>query len=132
MKFLKSPKPWGLAFIFWAFTLYFLSSFSKPIPVDGPEIPNLDKILHFGYFFGGAILFCLWLDLRRSSSKLSLSRLLFPFLLFCAIGALDEYHQTCTPGRSGNDFHDWLADILGASTGIYISALLHPFLLKRF
>ena len=36
------------------------------------------------------------------------------------IGRLDEYHQSFTPGRSGNDNGDWLADILGAATGSWI------------
>ena len=45
------------------------------------------------------------------------------------IGALDEYHQTFTPGRSGNDPWDLLADTVGAAAGsaFIIFAILPAF-----
>ena len=36
------------------------------------------------------------------------------------IGRLDEYHQSFTPGRTGNDNGDWLADILGSIGGAWV------------
>lgn len=33
------------------------------------------------------------------------------------VGIIDEYHQTFTPGRTGNDLGDWIADILGSIAG---------------
>ncbi len=39
----------------------------------------------------------------------------------CAFGAFDEWHQQFIPGRS-QDRADWLADTLGASLGVILSA----------
>ncbi len=100
------------------------------MPEGGPEIPHIDKVLHFGYFMGGAFIFATWILLRNSREECLRRRILFPLLLFAVIGALDEWHQTFTPGRSGNDPFDWLADVLGALTGIIIAHSAHPLLLK--
>jgi hypothetical protein len=44
---------WLSLFALWFGTLWVLSS--GPVPLKtGPEIPHLDKVAHFGYFFGGA------------------------------------------------------------------------------
>ena len=45
------------------------------------------------------------------------------------LGWLDEYHQSFTPGRSGKDILDWLADLTGATAGAFVFKRLH-FLLK--
>ena len=45
-------------------------------------------------------------------------------LVGSVIGRLDEYHQTFTPGRSGNDYGDWLADTLGAAAGAFFVLLI--------
>ena len=45
-------------------------------------------------------------------------------VVFMILGRLDEYHQSFTPGRSGNDMGDWVADILGASTGALLVVLI--------
>ena len=37
------------------------------------------------------------------------------------VGALDEWHQTTTPGRQGADPWDWLADVAGAALGIALA-----------
>ena len=39
------------------------------------------------------------------------------WLLIALYGALDEYRQSFTPGRSV-EFDDWLADILGAALAV--------------
>jgi VanZ family protein len=45
-------------------------------------------------------------------------------MLFTAIaGAIDEFHQTFTVGRTGNDFFDWLADLSGGLLGGMIALL---------
>jgi VanZ family protein len=46
-------------------------------------------------------------------------------LAIALIGGLDEYHQTFTPGRSGNDPYDWLADVLGAAAGAFAFKRFH-------
>jgi len=48
-------------------------------------------------------------------------------LVCSVIGRLDEYHQTFTPGRSGNDTGDWLADTLGGAAGaVFVLFLVLP------
>lgn len=100
------------------------------MPEGGPEIPHLDKVMHFGYFFGGGILFTTWILLAKGPESKTAVRFLLPLAVFAIIGALDEYHQTFTPGRSGNDPFDWLADILGASAGILLANRFHTRLLS--
>ncbi len=100
------------------------------MPEGGPEIPNIDKVLHFGYFFGGGIIFTTYILLRNGTSSSFAVRVFLPLFIFAITGALDEYHQTFTPGRSGNDPFDWLADILGAFSGILLANRFHPALLK--
>ncbi len=111
----------------WGLTLWFLSA-GNPSPKNGPEIPHLDKLAHFLYFSaGGALLttFGLVFWPRFKSRR----RLLFALVaLMCSvIGRLDEYHQTFTPGRSGNDTGDWLADTLGGAAGaVFVLFLILP------
>lgn len=129
-RLLSRPALWLAAIVIWVVTIYFLSSTSKTMPEGGFEIPHFDKILHFGYFFGGGIILTTYLLLLKGTAAPIRVRVILPFLFFAVIGALDEYHQTFTPGRSGNDPYDWLADVLGAATGIFLAHRLHPLLLK--
>ncbi|WP_411828187.1 VanZ family protein [Luteolibacter sp. AS25] len=120
-----SPRLWLAAFIFWAVTLYILSSFKPSLPPDGPEIPYFDKIAHFGYFFGGGILLGTFMLLKKGPAATFAMRIIVPLVILAVIGALDEFHQTFTPGRSGNDLFDWCADVLGATTGVFIGNSFH-------
>jgi VanZ family protein len=38
-------------------------------------------------------------------------------LILAFFAASDEWHQLYTPGRSGADVRDWIADVLGVSAG---------------
>lgn len=127
---ISSPQLWLTLFVSWAAILYFLSSFSKTLPEGGPEIPHIDKVLHFGYFLGGGIILATYVLLRRGASTSVAIRSFTPLAVLAIIGALDEYHQTFTPGRSGNDPFDWLADVLGAAVGIATAHAFHTSLLK--
>lgn len=74
-----------------------------------------DKIQHFVFFMAWG--FCFHRAIRLDHWR---SGLLWT-VVFCALnGALDEWHQTFTPGRSGNDVFDWMADVLG---GIFAGLL---------
>lgn len=128
-EFLRSPRLWFAGFLTWAVSLFILSSLSKALPDGGPEIPHLDKIVHFGYFMGGAFMFATWMLLRKGTRTPLRLRIILPFAVFALIGMLDEYHQTFTPGRSGNDPFDWLADILGSLTGILLANRFHALVL---
>jgi len=113
----KSPTLWITCWVIWLVTLWFLSE-ATPTPKNGPEIPHFDKIAHFGYFMGGAIFLSGFFSLKnRLSSKAILS---VTTLTGAIVGALDEYHQTFTPGRTGNDPFDWLADFTGTIVGTLI------------
>lgn len=106
------PALWWVILFAWVALLWWLSS--QPGSGNMPRIPHLDKILHTTYFFCGGI--ALQVALRCSGFKLSTSGFLIAGLLFAAlIGALDEHHQTFTPGRTGHDVFDWLADCLGGT-----------------
>lgn len=84
----------------------------------------------------GSLILSTWLMLQYEHKKAPLIRnilirIVLPIILFSLLGAIDEYHQTLTPGRTGNDFYDWLADFLGATTGVLLANLLYP-LHKKF
>ena len=83
---------------------------------QGPEIPFFDKILHFGYFgIGGALLAFISLAFRGELGK----PLFFIFLaLGMSVGALDEWHQSWVPGRTGSDLGDFIADSVGTLIGL--------------
>lgn len=116
---------WWLGVIIWAVVLWSLSANSS-LP-SGPSFPLKDKLLHCIYFCGGAS--CLLLALFGKASPLPAWRILalrsLPFT--AVIGALDEFHQTFTPGRNGNDPWDWLADITG---GLLAAWLIGKILFK--
>lgn len=118
----KRPKAWLIAWCIWFISLWLLSS-GTPAPKNLPTIPHLDKIAHFGFFFGGAGLLCAWI--RHSFKSVSPLRCTIVTTVVGAIvGMTDEYHQSFTPGRTGNDFHDWLADTSGSFVGAIVMITL--------
>lgn len=124
--FLLRPYLWFAAIIIWYVTLWLLSSQSKLHP-PGPEFMHRDKVLHATYFAMGGV--CLFVALRLRWPHWPVTRLSLIVILFCAvIGALDEYRQSFTPYRSGNDLGDWIADTLGG----VIACLVSPILLRWF
>ena len=70
---------------------------------------------------------------RRLSCPLSnvSHQLLLAILLVAAFGAFDEAFQTFTPGRTGGDLYDWIADFLGAIAGALLTLVTHA-RLERF
>jgi len=89
-----------------------------------------DKILHISYFFVGA--FCLSISALLEHSRFShQQRRIGLLILFAMIGAADEFHQSFTPGRSGNDPWDWLADVIGAGVGILIANTVRQIFQKK-
>jgi len=112
------PKLYIIGWVTWFVVLWILSS-GNPAPKNGPDIPHFDKIVHFGYFLGGAGLFAAW---RRFTSPTApaLNIIVLTTLVGAIVGAIDEYHQSFTPGRTGNDVYDWLADLTGSFAGVCI------------
>lgn len=120
----KDKRFWLCSFLLWAATLWLLSSLSLNTGFD-PPINHFDKVKHFGYFFGGSGFFCAWLYLRGPKPADWKSLIPTAILVLALIGWLDEWHQTFTPGRSGNDFFDWLADVSGAAAGAFTFKRFH-------
>lgn len=123
----RHPAFWSSAFAVWFAVLWFLSSLS-PSSQASPEIPHLDKVAHFGYFFGGAGLLAASLYRLNPATPHWRRIILLTILILAAVGWLDEWHQTHTPGRSGNSWGDWLADVLGATVGALTFRRLHRLL----
>lgn len=110
---------WFALFTIWFCTLWFLSG----RPLQGPKFPTtlpLDKIYHFGYFFGGAGLLSAALFLRAGDPFRWRSLHLTVLLALTFTGAVDEWHQSWFPYRSGNDLGDLTADVLGALAGTLV------------
>jgi VanZ family protein len=123
----RHPGFWLAAFLLWFGVLWGLSSFRIPSEGD-PLIPHFDKIAHFGYFFGGSGLLSAWL-FRRDPAQPNWWKIIGTSVLVIAlVGALDEFHQSFTPGRSGNDPGDWAADLLGGMAGAAVFKRLHHLL----
>ncbi|MFC5051598.1 VanZ family protein [Rubritalea spongiae] len=114
----RQPIIWFAAWTLWFITLWLLSS-NNPAPQNLPTIPHLDKIAHFGFFFGGAGLFCAWLR-HKFHKLLAIHCIWITTLVGSIVGMLDEYHQSFTPGRTGNDPGDWLADFSGTLCGALV------------
>jgi VanZ family protein len=107
------------ALFFWACAILWLSSLS---PEDLPEAAFAfwDKLNHFAAFTVGG-----WLAagaVRTSHHTARRSKIVgLAVLLIATFGLLDESLQTITPGRSGADVLDWIADVLGALTGALLN-----------
>ncbi len=119
---LRDPRTWWIASACWFTLLWFLSEqSSREIPAPG--IPHLDKLAHFAYFAAGGILFGTAVAITPGFPPSR--RFVATLLLLALIGALDEWHQTTTPGREGGDFYDWLADFAGSALGAASSSAVY-------
>ncbi|CAN5913650.1 hypothetical protein BH11VER1_BH11VER1_28140 [soil metagenome] len=117
------PQFWFGAVGLWFAVLFVLSSISLALP-PGPQITHIDKVEHTLYFMAGST--CLHLGLRLFKPRWGFLFALGLTVLFCAlVGAFDEFHQTFTPNRSGNDPGDWLADVVGGFIGSFIGTFLY-------
>ena len=116
----RHPGIWFTALLGWLGMLWVLSSLSGVQIAPPLAIPHFDKIEHFGYFLGGGVLIAGWLLSLRPVCPAWPRILATTIIALAIIGCLDEYHQCFTPGRSGADPWDWLADVLGATTGAFV------------
>ena len=125
----QSPRFWAICFALWFIALNLLSHGDKFHPPGNfPfEIPHLDKIVHFGFFFGGAGLLSAAYYLAQKPLWGRL--ILIVTLSLSLIGIWDEFHQSFFENRTGNDLGDWLADTLGALCGALVFKKLHRRLL---
>ena len=109
-------------FIYWfPIIIYCLLIFiqsSYPSIKSAPELPHIDKVLHFvAYALLGA-LFLRAFKTSRIKNNVKLMVIL-SVLLSSLYGISDEIHQYLIPYRDA-DLMDVLADTLGGIMGVYI------------
>lgn len=116
LKFFRITASW-LGVLLWCVTLWLLSSMPGST-LPEVNVPNADKIVHFGYFMIGSALLA---NAFHQSTRLSGRKLFFVVVAtVMLVGAADEIHQLFTPNRSGSDVGDWIADVAGGITGALI------------
>lgn len=126
---ISSPATWFCGYLLWFVVLFLLSSISPENP-GKVEVPHLDKVAHASYFtLGSAVLGVGILLVRRGIPRRRLLLLLVGAAL--VVGGFDEWHQTHTAGRSGNDLGDLSADGLGGVLGFFVAGWLFGFAERR-
>jgi VanZ family protein len=114
---IRSRRVWLGLFVIWVGALWWLSSGRQEFPV-GQDIVGIDKVYHFGYFGLGGLFLSAFLYRWKGGKITHWSRFLAAAVAgVFLIGAMDEFHQSFVPGRSGNDPYDLTADALGALCG---------------
>lgn len=122
MSLVRNPVLWWSMVVVWFIALFIVSSMSHLPP--GPQIVNFDKIEHTVFYSLGAA--CFYLARRFARGPASPLAACLGTVVFCmAVGAFDEWHQSFTPGRSGNDPYDWMADTLGGFVGALIGTVTY-------
>ena len=107
---LRSTKLWRATYAVWFIVLCILSSMSHPGP--HVDVVGFDKVEHFTYFLLGGLALGLALSVDGEM------RPWLGWIILLAgsgVGWFDEWHQSLTPGRSGLDLYDWVADSLGSA-----------------
>lgn len=124
LSYRQNPRFWAICFVLWFVLLNLLSHGNKFHPTTPSfDIPHLDKVVHFGFFFGGGGLLSAFLFLKKAPSWAKLT--LIVTLTLSVIGVWDEFHQSFFANRTGNDPGDWLADTLGALCGSLVFRKMH-------
>lgn len=119
-----APLYWGLL-AGWAAGIWVLSSLpAQEIEPFALPFPYFDKLQHAIAFAIGGVL--QWLALRHSTQWSPARIATVSILAIATFGTLDEFHQTFVATRSGADFFDWVADVLGAVLGTFGIAAVHP------
>lgn len=107
----------------WAGAITVLSSMRPDQLNNLSSVKLWDKAEHFLAFAIGTANLALVL---RWSSRWPLARVaLVSIVAISFFAAADEIHQLFTPGRSGADVFDWIADTLGAAAGTSLILLFY-------
>lgn len=111
--------------IIWTGVILFLSlENSKNIPQI--EIPNIDKVIHFGFHFVFTILWFLYLKKRFNSSK-NLHLLIFTLIVSFVFGIAIELLQQYFTATRNADVFDILANTSGALTAAFLIMLVNTY-----
>jgi len=110
--------------------IWFLSSLpAKEIEPFALPFPYADKWQHvLAFAVGGALLAA---ALLISKTWPALRVALVAVVAITVFGAIDEWHQTFTPTRSGGDVADLVADGLGAVIGTFLAVRFLPHARRR-
>lgn len=103
-----------LPIIIYCLAIYFQSS--RPAPAHMPDIPLLDKLLHFTAYAVLGMLFLRAFRASRIRNNIKLAMALSVFLS-TLYGLSDELHQHFVPYRNA-DLMDALADMFGSFCGV--------------
>ncbi len=132
---LSRARVWAVLWVLWFVLLTILSSLSKPGP--NIDVVGFDKVVHTAFFAAGGTALTLAVVLRGKSAHQALTTTAWGRISMlilgtgAAVGGLDEWHQTFTPGRSGLDIYDWLADCLGSLLAVPLAWLILRWLTAR-
>lgn len=114
----------------WAGTILWLSSHTPDQLPSLSIMMSWDKAAHFVAFSMGGWLAATAL-LAGGGEGGRRGRIVKAIVIIAVFGALDETRQLFTPGRSGADLYDWIADFLGACAGAILSLYTYGFLARR-
>lgn len=111
------------ALLCWGATILWLSSLT---PDELPSAPlfGWDKLNHFVAFAAGGWLAASALQASRRGGSVRW-KIIAAIVIVAVFGMVDEMRQLLTPGRSGADLYDWIADFLGAGAGAILSMLTY-------
>jgi VanZ family protein len=112
----------------WGWVIFFASS-TPSDELCGSKLLAWDKLNHFLAFAVGGWLAASALRTGQPDGPKYL-HLAGAILLIAAYGVFDEFHQLYTPGRSGADVHDWIADFLGGGAGAILATFTHGHLVR--
>ncbi|MEM1085229.1 MAG: VanZ family protein [Verrucomicrobiota bacterium] len=128
MQLFRHPALWLFLFLVWFGVTWWLSSAPRQFP-SGLQFQASDKVLHFGWYFGGCGLFSAALFRHRPELPAA-RRILIAVAVIAVCGIIDEIHQSTVPGRDAT-LGDFLADTSGALVGALVFHKLRRFLSCR-
>jgi len=113
----------GKLLIIWTIIMLTLTSIPGKHLSKAPFL-SFDKLIHGFEFFVWGTLFTAWIRKHTIFKKWHiLLRLGLAFLACLLLAGLDELHQLIIPARTAS-MADFFADIIGATLGIGLAALL--------
>jgi VanZ family protein len=115
---------WRWSWWLWFWVLFALSSTPGHRLIGPRPFDWFDKVEHAGYFFLGGLLLGGW---TAAMGRWPARWWRLP-VVAAVVGAFDETHQWFTPGRSGLDLGDWIADVVG---GTLAAAAVHAVCRRR-
>jgi VanZ family protein len=111
---MNRPKPKLRRDIVWPCLLAGTITLCSGFPAAVPEVIDMDKVGHFAAYGALATAMIRIAELKRWPGLGGW----WALLLASAYGMGDEFRQILTHGIRTPDWHDWLADTLGALTAV--------------